>query len=298
MARWLVTGSGGMLGRDLTGVLSGFGEQVVGLARSDLDVTDNDAVRAAVQAVRPDVVVNCAAWTRVDDAEANEGSALAINGDAVAGIAAACRDAGVTLIQPSTDYVFDGMASAPYSETAAPAPRTAYGRTKLAGERAVLGTLPDRGYVVRTAWLYGAEGPSFVGTMINLARSGASPAVVDDQRGQPTWTVDVARQMHRLITAGAPAGIYHATSSGETTWFGLARAVFRLVAAASASARPQVSGAEPAMAIPTPTTSAAYRRPAPRPSYSVLSHDAWRLAGIAPITHWTDALQRAFPSLL
>ncbi len=238
------------------------------------------------------MVVNCAAWTAVDDAEAHEEAALAVNGHAIAGLATACADLGAALVQVSTDYVFDGAASSPYSEDAAPAPRTAYGRTKLVGEQAVLATLPDTGYVVRTAWLYGAHGRNFVHTMIRLARSGVCPTVVDDQHGQPTWSADVARQIHALITSDAPTGIYHATSSGETTWFGLAAEVFALFNAAE----PAGEGTMPP--APVPTTSAAYQRPAPRPAYSVLGHDAWTAAGIPPIGHWREALDRAFPTML
>ena len=161
------------------------------------------------------------------------------------------------------------------------APRTAYGRTKLAGERAVLAALPSTGYVVRTAWLYGAHGHNFVTTMIGCARTASPVSVVDDQRGQPTWTADLARQIGALVTARAPAGVYHATSSGEITWFGLAREVFAL------------PGAIPALV--SPVTSDAFPRPAPRPAYSVLGHDAWAAADIKPIGDWRDALARRSP---
>jgi dTDP-4-dehydrorhamnose reductase len=195
-------------------------------------------------------------------------------------------------VHVSTDYVFDGTATSPYHEDAVPDPRTAYGRTKLAGERAALATLPDAAYVVRTAWLYGAHGPNFVRTMLRLAYSGISPTVVNDQRGQPTWSLDVARQIHSLIQVGAPPGIYHATSSGETTWCGLAGEVFKLFAAAQ-------GGPDSAEHLsPTPTTSAAYQRPAPRPAYSVLGHAAWTATGIPPIPDWRESLLRAFPALL
>jgi dTDP-4-dehydrorhamnose reductase len=284
VTRWLVTGAAGLLGQDLVCLLEARGEQVTPLARADLDITDRTAAAAAVTAAKPDVVVNCAAWTAVDAAEAHEDAALAVNGHAVAGLATACADLGAALVQVSTDYVFDGTARSPYAENAEPAPRSAYGRTKLAGERAVRAALPGTGYVVRTAWLYGAHGPNFVRTMIRLARSGAAPAVVGDQRGQPTWSADVARQIHALVTSGAPAGVYHATSSGETTWFGLASEVFKIIS--------------PERKMVTPTTSAASPRPAPRPAYSVLGHDAWAAAGIAPIGHWRDALHRALPALL
>ena len=284
MTRWLVTGAGGMLGRDLVTAAGQRGHEVTGLARSQLDIAEQAAVRRALAQWQPAVVVNCAAWTAVDDAEAREGEALAVNGVAVAGLAAACAAQGAALVQLSTDYVFDGQGARPYPEDAEPGPRTAYGRTKLAGEQAVLGQPGLAGYVVRTAWLYGAHGRNFVATMIAKARAGADVQVVDDQHGQPTWTMDVATQIAALIEAGGPPGIYHATSSGATTWFGLAQEVFRLL------------GADPARV--TPIRTAALARPAPRPAYSVLGHDAWGRAGLAPIGNWQPALQRAFPALL
>lgn len=283
MAHWLVTGANGMLGRDVAAAARGRGEVVTALGRSGLDITDEGAVRSVIGKLKPDVVVNCAAWTAVDNAEAHEDEALVLNGDAVGYLAAACRDTGAALVQPSTDYVFPGSASAPYSEDTSPAPLNAYGRTKLAGERAVLNLLPSAGYVVRTAWLYGASGRNFAATMLRLAQAGKSPTVVDDQHGQPTWTVDVARQIHALISKGAPAGIYHATSSGQTTWCGFASEIFR---------RLHASGTV------TPVTTAEYPTPAPRPSYSVLGHSAWTEAGIAPIGDWRDSLEEAFPHLV
>jgi len=303
MTRWLVAGAAGMLGRDLTDLLCARGEDVTHHIRANLDITDYSAVAAAIASAKPDVVVNCAAWTAVDAAEAHEDEALAVNGHGAARLAAACADAGAVLVHPSTDYVFDGRASAPYAEHAIPAPRTAYGRTKLAGERAVLAALPRSCYVVRTAWAYGAHGHNFVHTMLRLARAGTSPAVVADQRGQPTWTRDVADAIHALITAGAPPGVYHATSSGETTWFGLAQEVFRLYRTALAEdlqdlQEPQNRDGERAVVSPRPITTADYPLPAPRPAYSVLGHEAWDTAGIAPIGDWRDALHRAFPALL
>jgi dTDP-4-dehydrorhamnose reductase len=277
-----------MLGQDLVSRIARDGDEAAGLTRDDLDITDESAVRAALDRCAPAVVVNCAAWTAVDDAEASEAAAARVNARAVAGLAVACASRGITLVQVSSDYVFDGasdgQARRPYAEDDIPSPRTAYGRTKLAGERAVLGQPGKAGYVVRTAWLYGAHGPSFVRTMIRLERERPTVDVVDDQRGQPTWTVDVAGQIIALIRSGAAAGVYHATSSGETTWFGLAREVFRLL------------GADPARV--RATTSSTLPRPAPRPSYSVLGHGAWAPAGIAPIGDWQLALRRAFPEIL
>ena len=284
MSEWLVAGAGGMLGRDLVTVLRQRGEDVTGLARCELDVTDEAAVRGALRRHRPAVVVNCAAWTAVDDAEAHEDDAFRVNGRGAQNVAAACAAGGAALVHVSTDYVFGGDGRRPYTEDDRPGPRTAYGRTKLAGEQAVLGLLPGAGQVVRTAWLYGAHGPNFVTAMIRLASERPTVDVVADQRGQPTWTVDVADQIIALARSGAGAGVYHATSSGETTWFGLAREVFRLL------------GADPARV--RPTTSGAYPRPAPRPAYSVLGHDGWLAPGIEPIGDWRDALERAFPAML
>jgi dTDP-4-dehydrorhamnose reductase len=291
MTRWLVTGTAGMLGRDMTALLAARGEEFTALTRADLDLTDGPAVTAAIAAAKPDVVVNCAAWTAVDAAEEHEDEALAINGHGAANLAAACAEAGALLVHPSTDYVFDGHASAPYAEGAPTAPAGAYGRTKLAGELAVRAALPDGSYLVRTAWLYGAHGKNFVKTMLRLARNGTAPGVVADQHGQPTWTADVAAQICALIDASAQPGVYHATSSGQTTWFGFAEEIFRLYN------EDQNQDSERDRVTPRPIGTADYPTPAQRPAYSVLGHDAWHKAGIEPIGDWQDALRRAFPAI-
>lgn len=282
MKTWLVTGAAGMLGRDVVDLLRRRGDAaVVALSRAELDITDEGAVLAAMKGHHPDIVVNCAGWTAVDDAESHEAAALRVNGTAVRTLAAACSDVGARLVQVSTDYVFDGRRSAPYPEDAKPRPRSAYGRSKLAGERAVLELLPDSGYVVRTAWLYGEHGPNFVATMIRLAAERDTVDVVADQRGQPTWSRDVAARILEL--PGVPPGIYHATNAGRTTWCGLAREVFRLL------------GTDPGRV--RPTTTDRFPRPAPRPEFSVLGHDGWRRAGLAPLRPWQPALLEAFPTL-
>lgn len=286
---WLVTGAGGMLGQDLLARLRTEPDTaVVGLGSRALDITDADAVATAFAEHQPVLVVNCAAWTAVDDAESHEADALRVNGEGPRHLAEACAKAGAKLLQVSTDYVFGGDATTPYGEQEPTGPRGAYGRTKLAGERAVLETLPEHGYVVRTAWLYGAGGGNFVRTMIRLEGVKDTLDVVDDQRGQPTWTADLADRLVRLGVAAlagtAPAGIYHGTSGGETTWFGFTREIFRLL------------GADPERVHPT--TSEAFVRPAPRPAYSVLGHDRWQQAGIEPIRDWRQALAAAFPALV
>ncbi|MEV6164078.1 dTDP-4-dehydrorhamnose reductase [Streptomyces sp. NPDC052052] len=287
-AVWLVTGAAGMLGRDVLARLAGEDVTAVAADRAALDIADPGAVRAGFREHRPAVVVNCAAWTAVDDAETQEDAALRVNGTGPGVLAAACHEHGAVLLQVSTDYVFAGDDGKPYAEDAPTGPRSAYGRTKLAGEQAVLRALPDTGYVVRTAWLYGAGGGNFVRTMIKLESVKDTLDVVNDQRGQPTWTVDLADRLVRLgqaaLTGAAPAGVYHATSGGETTWFGLSREVFRLL------------GADPARV--RPTTSDSFVRPAPRPAFSVLGHERWAAAGIEPIRDWRAALEEAFPELL
>jgi dTDP-4-dehydrorhamnose reductase len=283
VTHWLITGAAGMLGQDMTLVLRAAGAQVTALDHAALDITDPDAVSAALHRAKPDLVVNCAAWTAVDEAESQPAQAMAVNGTGAANVAAACAAIQARLVQVSTDYVFAGTGTKPYAECDGTGPRTAYGQTKLAGEQAVLSRLPAACYVLRTAWLYGAGGQCFVRTMIRLEGERDQVEVVADQYGQPTWTVDVARQALALVKADAKPGIYHATASGMTTWHGLAREIFRLL------------GADPARV--TPMSSSNLERPAQRPAYSVLGHDGWHLAGLLPMPAWQESLRQAFPAI-
>jgi dTDP-4-dehydrorhamnose reductase len=267
--RWIVVGAAGMLGQDVVGAARAAGHEVVALTRAELDVTDLGACRDVLAGA--DVVVNGAAYTAVDAAEEHEADAFTVNAVGAANLARAAAEASARLVHPSTDYVFAGDADAPYPEDAPVAPRSAYGRTKAAGEWAVLAASPDH-LVLRTAWLYGAGGGNFPRTIVRVARERGGADVVDDQRGQPTWTRDVADLAVRLVEAGAPGGLYHATSSGDGTWFDFARA-----AVASAGLDPETV---------RPTTSEAFVRPAPRPAYSVLGHGALRRVGVGPIGHW------------
>ncbi|RUL94940.1 dTDP-4-dehydrorhamnose reductase [Verrucosispora sp. FIM060022] len=281
--RFLVTGAGGMLGRDAVEVLAGHPDHTVtAVTRTQLDVTDAAAVADAVAG--HDVVLNAAAWTDVDGAEQDEAAATAVNGAAVAHLATACATHGAYLLHVSTDYVFAGDADTPYPEDAPTAPVNAYGRSKLVGEQAVRRLLPDRGHVVRTAWLYGTHDRNFVTTMLGLAQQRDFLDVVDDQRGQPTWSYALAEQLVRLAEAArdgrARPGIWHGTCTGETTWYGLARAVFAL------------HGLDPDRI--RPTTSSRFPRPAARPAYSVLRHGRWTEAGLSPLPDWHTTLTEAF----
>jgi dTDP-4-dehydrorhamnose reductase len=274
-ARYLVTGAGGMLAADVLRTLDG--RRVTALTRAQLDVTDLAAVRDAVRS--HDVIINTAAYTKVDDAETHESAAYAVNATGPQNLAIAASEVGAKLVTISTDYVFHGDATTPYAEDATRDPINAYGRTKAAGEELALAAHPDGTYIVRTAWLYGARGPNFATTMLRLAATNDTVSVVADQLGQPTWTGDLAERIVAMLDAGAPAGIYHGTNSGETTWFGFAQAVF------------SAAGLNPDRVAPT--DSSRFVRPAPRPAYSVLGHAAWNAIGLEPMRDWNEALADA-----
>jgi dTDP-4-dehydrorhamnose reductase len=282
--RWLVLGHKGMLGVDLMDTLRSQGREVVGFDREECDLLDVEATRAMLAEQSPDVVVNCAAWTDVDGAETKEELAHALNATVPRTIAEALAGTGARLVQISTDYVFGGEHSSPIAEDAQQTPESAYGRTKAAGEDAVRSALPDHHLVLRTAWLYGAHGPCFPRTIVKLARERGSLSVVDDQRGQPTWTRDLSDLIVRLIDADVPAGTYHGTAGGDCSWFDFARA-----AVASAGLDPEVI---------SPTDTASFPRPAERPAYSVLAHDGLRSVGIEPIGAWDERWAAAADEVL
>lgn len=281
MARWLVVGAGGMLGTDLVDHLRAGGRDVTAATRGDVDVTDPEACRRAVRG--HDVVVNCAAWTAVDAAESAEPEAFAVNATGATNLARATAANGARLVHLSTDYVFAGDATTPYAEDDPLAPRSAYGRTKAAGEWGVLASAPDA-IVLRVAWLYGAHGPSFVRTMARLAAERETLTVVDDQRGQPTWTRDVAERVTTLVDAGVEGGPWHGTSAGEVTWYGFARAILARL------------GLDPERVRPIPSSE--FPVPAPRPAYSVLGHDRWSGAGLALPRSWEESFEAAVGEVL
>lgn len=279
--RILVTGALGMLGHTLVATAREAGHTVTEADLPEVDITDPGSCAAAVAG--HDWVLNCAAFTAVDDAETAEAIAFRVNAIGPATLARAAREAGVRLGHISTDYVFAGEATTPYPEDAPVAPRSAYGRTKAAGEWAVRAECPDA-IVVRTAWLYGPGGKNFPKTMARLAAERDTVSVVADQVGQPTCTVDLARYLTALVQAEVPGGCYHGTSEGETTWYEFARAVFELL------------GHDPQRVRPIST--AEYPVPAPRPAYSVLGHERTDAVGVPRLPHWRDALEASLAAVV
>jgi dTDP-4-dehydrorhamnose reductase len=289
MTSVLITGARGQLGSDLVAVAAAAGIPAQAFGSRELDITDPDAVDAALtafaRAATGDdvtgraVVINAAAYTAVDDAEADPDSAYAVNAAGPTHLAQAAARLGLGLIQVSTDYVFPGDGTRPYEVDDPTGPHSVYGASKLAGEQAVLEGYPEA-HVVRTAWVWGVTGGNFVKTMAKLESARPTLSVVDDQRGTPTYSADLAAGLLELAAADLPGGVLHLTNAGETTWFDFARAIFVEL------------GADPERV--QPTTTAAFPRPAPRPAYSVLSPAAWVGAGLTPLRHWQDALHDAF----
>jgi dTDP-4-dehydrorhamnose reductase len=249
----LVTGAAGMLGRDVMLAAGNAGHQVVGFGHTELDIADPAAVSAKVEGERPDVVINCAAWTDVDGAEESEGEATRINGEGAGNVAAAAASVGASVVYLSSDYVFDGSKGAPYVETDQTAPLSAYGRSKLAGEEATR-SANKRHFIVRSAWLFGTGGPNFVETMLRLAADHGEVLVVRDQVGSPTYTWHLAYGIVRLIE-GVEFGIHHMAAAGSCSWYEFAREVFD-----QAKVECKVMSA----------TTEMLGRPAPRPAYSAL----------------------------
>ena len=271
--RVLVTGGAGQLARDIGARWSAVGDDVVAVTREQLDVTRRDDVLGAITSLRPDVVVNCAAWTAVDACEGDADRAFATNALGVRWVREACVRADAHLVQISTDYVFDGTLERPYHEWDAPNPRSVYGASKLGGEREAG---PDAS-IVRTSWVCGEHGNNMVRTVLRLAGERASLSFVDDQRGCPTFTTDLADAVRRLAVARRP-GVHHVTNAGGVSWYEFVRDI---VAAA---------GHDPGMVQPIATADLDPPRPAPRPTNSVLDNAALRLGGLPPMRHYREPL--------
>jgi len=273
----LVTGGRGQLGRSLVRAAAARGDAVVALGPDTLDVTAPAQIALALRAHQPDVVINGAAYTGVDRAEAERDRAFAINADGAGQVARACAACSVPLLHVSTDYVFDGAATRPYREDAPVSPRNAYGASKAAGERQVVDA---GGVVVRTSWLFGEGGPSFVHAILRLARARPTLHVVADQHGCPTCADDLAAALLELATRER-SGIYHACGAGPTTWHGFAAAIVDEARRHTALACERVE----------PITTAEYPTPARRPAYSVFDTGRLRALGIA-LPSWRSGLRR------
>ena len=281
---WLILGSQGQLGQCICDALTEMGIEFVAVGREECDITDPAAVASTLAYCRPNVVVNCAAWTAVDAAEDHEADALLINCTGATNVALACREASSLLVHISTDYVFSGSGNGPYAEDEPTNPVSAYGRSKLCGENGVLDTYPNGSYVIRTAWLYSRHGGNFAKTMLRRALEGAPVRVVADQLGQPTLADDLARHIINLVSSDAPKGVYHGTNSGACTWFDFAREIYAL------------SGAD--IDLVSPVSTSEYPTRAIRPSNSVLGHEHTIRAGIAEMPAWNTALAGAIHSII
>ena len=283
--KWAVFGSEGQLGRAMAAELAQSHTEFNSLSRRQLDITNEGDIYSYFMAELPDVVVNAAAWTNVDLAELHEEEALVVNAHGPKLIAEACSNFGAKFVNISTDYVFSGLSHSPWSENSVVAPVSAYGRTKAAGERAVLDIYPEGSYVVRTAWLYSPWGKNFVKTVLKFALGETgSIDVVNDQSGQPTSASDLAGQIQQMIVQDVTPGIYHGTNRGQTTWFELAQRVFEL--------------AQIDFGRVVAVDSSRFPRPAKRPANSVLGHNNWSHEGMKPMQSWQDALIDAFPTIL
>ena len=275
----VITGAGGQLGQDLIEAMAGW--DVEPFTRDQLDVGEREQVLQAITTVEPDAIVHAGAWTAVDACEEDRDRAFRVNALGARHVAEAARLVGAHVLYVSTDYVFDGVATRPYTEWDDPNPQSVYGRSKLAGEREVLRQLPGAA-VVRTSWVCGAHGNNMLKTILRLAAENDRLSFVNDQHGCPTFTADLASMIRRLLVSRLP-GMFHVTNQGPTTWFEFARAVL------------ETSGQDPDRVAPVTTNE--FPRPAPRPAFSVLDNAALRLQGIPLLDDWRIPLERTVKEL-
>jgi dTDP-4-dehydrorhamnose reductase len=278
--KWLITGGTGQLAIALSRLLNEKSINLTLLSRDQLDISVSDSIYKIIT-YSPEVIVNCAAWTNVDGAEDDKESAFKVNELGIRNVATAAKELGARLVHISTDYVFSGDSNVPWRTDSPRKPRTAYGKSKLAGELAVMHTYPDSSYIIRTAWLYSPWRKNFAKTMLKLALSKKKVRVVSDQIGQPTSAIDLAKQIILLIKEELPYGFYHGTNSGETSWFDFAREIYTL------------ANMSDAQVLPISTLD--YSTQAQRPMYSVLDQSEWLKTTVLPMRHWHEALVDTFP---
>lgn len=282
---WLIAGGTGQLGKALSIVLKGRDISFIAWGSKDFDIRSSNKTLDLVKTLKPEIVINAAAWTDVDAAENNSESAHAVNVQGTQNLVLATKSIGAIYVQISTDYVFSGISARPWKEEDLREPTSVYGKTKMAGEEEVLTNYPENSYVFRTAWLYSEWGSNFVKTMVKLALQDKNQVrVVNDQFGQPTFAIDLANQIVDSVIQKIPFGVYHATSSGQTSWYEFAKVIFKLMGADSTRI--------------LPVSSNDFLRAAKRPSYSVLDNDSWEKTALPKIRDWETALSHAIPAII
>jgi dTDP-4-dehydrorhamnose reductase len=283
--KWLITGANGQLGRCLQETLDAKGIDFVALSRTDLDITNYDLVKESFKSIKPDVVINTAAYTNVEQAEVDSAAAYEINQSGAANLAITSKSVGAKLVHFSTDYVFAGNGNLPWQANDLTEPLSIYGKSKLAGEVDILNEYPERSLIIRTAWLYSTYGKNFYKTMLTKAlNSDESVQVVSDQRGQPTSGSDLAELTVNAVTANVASGVFHGTNAGSSSWFEFAQYIFEL------------AGTDPARV--TPVLSSEFATKVQRPKYSVLDNQKWSKFGIVPLGPWKDSVQKVLPDMM
>jgi dTDP-4-dehydrorhamnose reductase len=283
--KWLITGANGQLGKCLQETLDAKGIEFVALSRADLDITNSALAKESFNNIKPDVVINTAAYTNVEQAEIDAAAAFKINQLGAANVAKACKSIGAKLVHFSTDYVFSGNGIAPWRANDLTEPLSIYGKSKLAGEVEILKEYSENSLIIRTAWLYSPYGKNFYKTMLTKALNGDDIVwVVSDQQGQPTSALDLAELTVNAVTKNVASGIFHGTNAESCSWFEFARYIF------------EIAGADPARV--TPVQSSDFATKVQRPKYSVLDNQKWSEFGILPLAPWQDSVRRELPDMM
>jgi dTDP-4-dehydrorhamnose reductase len=283
--KWLITGANGQLGRCLQDTLAAQGIDFVALSRSDLDITNISKVKDSIKSIKPDVVINAAAYTNVEQAEVDFAEAFKINQLGAANLAIGSKSIGAKLVHFSTDYVFAGNGILPWKVNDLTEPLSIYGKSKLAGEVEIQKEYSGNSLIIRTAWLYSAYGKNFYKTMLTKALKGdESVKVVSDQQGQPTSALDLAELTVKAVTKNVTSGVFHSTNTGSCSWFEFAKYIFELVGADTARVNPVLSSE--------------FATKVQRPKYSVLDNQKWSEFGILPLNPWKESVQKVLPDMM
>ena len=283
--RWLITGANGQLGRCFQKTLRDQGINFVALSRTDLDITNFALLEESFKSTKPDVVINTAAYTNVEQAEVDSAAAYEINQSGAANVAIASKSVGAKLVHFSTDYVFAGNGISPWGVNDLTKPLSIYGKSKLAGEVEILKEYSENSLVIRTAWLYSPYGKNFYRTMLTKAlNDDESVRVVSDQQGQPTSALDLAEITVKAITKNVASGVFHGTNAGSCSWFEFAQYIF------------EIAGANTARVIPVPSSELATK--VQRPKYSVLDNKKWTEFSMLPLGLWQDSVRKVLPDMI